>query len=852
MDMFHRHRQANEQGLAAAALERAMQTAEYRPEALVWKGIAALPQTPELAFLFFANAAKALPDRADIHALIGRSLLAQKHFKLATRYLTTAWKTQPNDLALRMTLWQARSQSETPAELRRMVLAHLPDIHTGQELAQVLKLLAAQPDAPGTVGVVRYLPEQREIQGWAIDLANLQAPAALKIEANGKQFDTQATAQHPLLSAAGLPATHGGLRVSVPNVTAAVHLRFANGTALLGSPVFAMPAFVPPASVNGGGEQQPVDVLIPVYDGLNETLECINSALEARKLNRTAHRLVVIEDQTPVPALAKALKVLAAKGKITLVHNAVNLGFIRSMNRAMALSPNKDVVWLNADTRVHGAWLDRLRQVAYSDASIASVTPFTNNGELMSFPQSRVSHAMPCPKAQAELDDLARQTDSPPMEIETGCGFCLYIKREALDQVGYLDEVHLARGYGEETDWCLRAREHGWRHMGAPNVFVAHQGGISFGAEKALRVAHNNAILRKRYPDASARYNTFCLRDPIKPARQALQKARLAKLTSLPPDTRQAHWPTQTGEPTVGAGLPAMRPSAAPSPLKQCATSSPGETLHIHNGSHSDAAFNLAWRHEHHRTWATLQAPLQPLPLTLDFELPGEYPQLVEALRLLPLNGIAYQQLARCPVTLCELPALLGMPYSIICRDSRLLSQDEAFDWQHFAHNATSVQLPWQALHRDYARALPKANLVLPGPTEHPPVSADTPRVLLIGDSLSNPAIAQRWLALARQIISDQLPLVLLAKDDSPWLKALQATGAVYRLPALHGFSLAERAVAAGCGGVLSLDDAPGADWQAALLADELAAPLFASPSPLAAEAGASPTTSLPFSLSQA
>ncbi|MNI76005.1 hypothetical protein D3C73_1322010 [compost metagenome] len=74
----------------------------------------------------------------------------------------------------------------------------------------------------------------------------------------------------------------------------------------------------------------------------------------------------------------------------------------------------------------------------------------------------------------------------------------------------------------------------------------------------------------------------------------------------------------------------------------------------------------------------------------------------------------------------------------------------------------------------------------------------------------------------------------------------------MHRLPSLEGFSLAERARAAGCGGVLSLDDAPGADWQAALLADELAAPLFASLSPLAAEAGASPITSLPFSLSQA
>ena len=226
-------------------------------------------------------------------------------------------------------------------------------------------------------------------QGWAIDLANLQAPATLQGEANGVTFTTQASAVHPLLSSAGLPGTHGGLRLSVPNPTPAVHLQFANGTALLGSPVYAMPVFVPPASVNGGGEQQPVDVLIPVYNGLDETLECINSALEARKRNRTPHRVVVIEDKTPVPALAKALKVLAAKGRITLVHNTVNLGFIRSMNRAMALSPNKDVVWLNADTRVHGDWLDRLRQVAYSDARIASVTPFTNNGELMSFPRAR-------------------------------------------------------------------------------------------------------------------------------------------------------------------------------------------------------------------------------------------------------------------------------------------------------------------------------------------------------------------------------------------------------------------------------------------------------------------------------
>jgi len=822
MDIFHRHRQANEPELAAAALERALHTAEYRPEALVWKGIAALPQTPELAFLFFANAAQALPDRADIHALIGRSLLAQGHAALACMYLTTAWRQQPNEPALRMTLWQARSEAETPAELRRLILANLPEITAANELALVLKLLAAQADAPGTVGVMRYIEARREIHGWAIDLRNPQAPAALQLEVNGNKVDTLANAPHPLLSAAGLPASHGGIRIGVPNPTAAVHVRFANGAPLLGSPVFAMPAFVPPPPANGGGEQQPVDVLIPVYDGLDETLECINSALEARKLNRTPHRLVVVDDATPQPKLAKALKVLAAKGKITLVHNAVNLGFIRTMNRAMGLSPNKDVVWLNADTRVHGAWLDRLREVAYSDARIASVTPFTNNGELMSFPRSQVSHAMPSAKEQAELDELARQVASPPMEIETGCGFCLYIKRAALDQVGYLDEVHLSRGYGEETDWCLRARDQGWRHMGAPNVFVAHQGGISFGAEKTLRVAHNNAILRQRYPDAPARYNAFCLRDPIKPARQALQRARLAQLGEAAAAQHSARWPAVADR-----------------------------ALYIHAGANSDAAFSLTCQRDSHRSWVALQAPLQPLALNLEFELPGDFAPLVECLRKLPLQALVFEQLANCPTVLCDLPALLGIPYRIACRDERLLNQEGDYNWQRFASEAASVELPWQALRPPYAAAFPQANLQVATASACVNLPVKGPRALMIGDTLSDPAIAQRWLQVARQITREQLPLRLLAQNDTPWLKPLMATGAVHRLPALHGFNPAELARSAGCAGVLSLVDEPGAGWSAPLLANDLALPLYASASLLAGEAGAAALSSLPFSPSQ-
>ncbi|WP_306580188.1 glycosyltransferase family 2 protein, partial [Pseudomonas sp.] len=559
-----------------------------------------------------------------------------------------------------------------------------------------------------------------------------------------------------------------------------------------------------------------VDVLIPVYNGLNETLECINSALEARKRNRTPHRLVVIEDATPVPALAKALKVLAGKGRITLLNNPVNLGFIRSMNRGMALSPGKDVVWLNADTRVHGDWLDRLRQAAYSDASIASATPFTNNGELMSFPRSQISHGMPSAAEQAELDDLARNTQSTPVDIETGCGFCLYIKREALDTVGYLDELHLARGYGEETDWCLRARSLGWTHVGAPNVFVAHQGGISFGAEKMLRVAQNNAVLRKRYPDASARYQAFCLRDPIKPARDALQRARLA-LLARNPGKQQREWPARGKKP-----------------------------LHLSSSQANDARFSLTWQHDTHRTWVSLQAPLTALPLTLDFELPQDFDKLVETLRLLPQDELVFESLHRCPTDLCRLPALLGTPYRIACSDPHLPNNDASYDWQRFASEATSIQPPRQALQYANATARHNSQLLTDDTPALPKLPAGLPRAILIGDNL-DATTGRQWLALARQLARQALPTVLLAKAETPWLKPLQATGTVQLLPPLATFSFAERAKAAGCEAVLSLTENPEAGWPAAALSAELGVPLYANAGAVADTLGATPITQLPF-----
>jgi glycosyltransferase involved in cell wall biosynthesis len=70
------------------------------------------------------------------------------------------------------------------------------------------------------------------------------------------------------------------------------------------------------------------------------------------------------------------------------------------------------------------------------------------------------------------------------LDVPTGNGFCLFIKREVFDQIGLFDEVLFPRGYGEENEFCMRAAEQGWMNVVSDKVFVSHEGSSSFGEEK--------------------------------------------------------------------------------------------------------------------------------------------------------------------------------------------------------------------------------------------------------------------------------------------------------------------------------------------------------------------------------
>jgi GT2 family glycosyltransferase/glycosyltransferase involved in cell wall biosynthesis len=268
-----------------------------------------------------------------------------------------------------------------------------------------------------------------------------------------------------------------------------------------------------------------VDVIIPIYDGIATTQRCLESVLGAR--TGIDHRLILINDASPRPEIRALLDAIPQSDQVLTLHNAQNLGFTATVNRGMALSTSHDVVLLNSDTEVPHGWLDRLAAQAYRAPAIGTVTPFSNNATICSYPNLPGQGTLPPSETLESIDQTmqsvnrGRQTDLP-----TAIGFCMYIKRDCLNQVGPFDEETFGRGYGEENDFCLRAARLGWRHILAADLFVFHAGEVSFGADSSPGKLRATAILRQRYPDYAAQVAAYVERDPARPWRLAVTAAR--------------------------------------------------------------------------------------------------------------------------------------------------------------------------------------------------------------------------------------------------------------------------------------------------------------------------------------
>jgi GT2 family glycosyltransferase len=246
--------------------------------------------------------------------------------------------------------------------------------------------------------------------------------------------------------------------------------------------------------------RRPVSIVIPIFNATTLVERCIEAVI---RWTSAPAQLILIDDASDDPAIAPLLKKYTSRQNITVLHNAENLGYTRTSNLGIQASGNADIVLLNSDTQVGPRWLDRLRQVAYSVANIGTVTAVSDNAGAFSVPELESYCPIPTQwTLQQTQRALLQQVASPPPELPTGNGFCMFIKRAMVDAVGMLDAEAFPSGYGEENDLCQRAERAGFRHLIAGDVLVAHARSASFGDERRAQLGRQGmAVLRQRYPD---------------------------------------------------------------------------------------------------------------------------------------------------------------------------------------------------------------------------------------------------------------------------------------------------------------------------------------------------------------
>ena len=270
-----------------------------------------------------------------------------------------------------------------------------------------------------------------------------------------------------------------------------------------------------------------IDVIVPVYRGLEDTKNCIESVLSNPQ--HSVFELIAINDCSPEPEVVEYLRSLAGRPGVTVIHNSSNLGFVATVNRGMRLHSERDVLLLNSDTIVANNWLERISACAYADARIGTVTPFSNNATICSYPNFCKDNKINQQVAIQALDKLFSEVNAGQfVEIPTGVGFCLYIRRDCLRETGYFDEACFGKGYGEENDFCSRAIQKNWKNVLCADTFVAHVGGVSFAAGEQPGKQKAMEVLRALHPGYEVAVHRFIAHDPILPYRLAVDLARVA------------------------------------------------------------------------------------------------------------------------------------------------------------------------------------------------------------------------------------------------------------------------------------------------------------------------------------
>lgn len=190
---------------------------------------------------------------------------------------------------------------------------------------------------------------------------------------------------------------------------------------------------------------------------------------------------------------------------VRLIANADNRGFAAANNQGIEIARGRYVLLLNSDTVVLDGAIEKSVRFADAHAGVGVVGCRTLRRDRQNvqyncfmFP-SLLNLALSLSKLERVFSRnrfFARQRltwwgyDTPRV-VDVVAGCFMLVRREAIEQVGGMDERYFM--YSEETDWCWRFQRAGWKTMYTPDATIVH-----FGQGSASQVANQMRIHQRR------------------------------------------------------------------------------------------------------------------------------------------------------------------------------------------------------------------------------------------------------------------------------------------------------------------------------------------------------------------
>jgi GT2 family glycosyltransferase len=227
-----------------------------------------------------------------------------------------------------------------------------------------------------------------------------------------------------------------------------------------------------------------LSICIVTYNARDWLVGCLDSIQENTQL--TSLEIIVVDNGSE-----DGIEELLERDypQVVFIGNKSNQGYTRPMNQGLQAAHGEYLMQLNPDTKVLPGGIDKLVSYMEGNPKIGICGPKVLNRDGTFQKQCRRGEPRPVAMISYFLR-LSRlfpnskffggylleyEDEDATIEVDALSGSCMLIRRQVIEEIGYLDEQFFA--YQEDTDFCSRARQAGWKVYYYPGAQIIHYGG---------------------------------------------------------------------------------------------------------------------------------------------------------------------------------------------------------------------------------------------------------------------------------------------------------------------------------------------------------------------------------------